>query len=153
MKKINYPNVDCHIVIGVEAAKLLDIFVSLHNDAAMVFEKHHFAFDGIFKASNETLSLLSGLSLTKTKKLVEKLTGDINGVHLVDKIKKDGCKSNRYKINASGLKKLESKASKTKLRWKRGYGKHKRIEETTIQNVYDMLSNELLHRCMKKKGG
>ena len=151
MKELDYPSLDSHLIVGVEAATMLNVFVSLHNNTAKLFENENKDFDGIIKASNETLSLLSGLSLTKTKKLVTKLTGRLKGLQLVKPIKITGCKSNNYKINPNELEKLNTKAESIKLKWLRGYDKNKWFEEMTTQQIYSQLSNELLHRYIEKK--
>lgn len=149
MKEIDYPSLDAHLIIGVEAATLLNVFIGLHNSATKKVGKE---FDGIIKGSCETLALLSGMKTTKTKELVKLLTGKLNGLNLIKAIDKpQGCKANLYKVNANEIEKLNSKADKCKLKWIRGYGNNKYTESVTASEIYERLANELLHRHIEKK--
>ena len=149
MKEIDYPSLDAHLIIGVEAATLLNVFIGLHNSATKKIGKE---FDGIIKGSYETLALLSGMKPTKTKELVKQLTGKLNGFKLIQAINKpNGCKANLYKVNTTEIEKLNFKAESCKLKWIRGYGNNKYTESLTASDIYERLSNELLHRHIEKK--
>jgi len=150
---INYLSLDAQIIIGVEATTMANVLISLHNNTLALFAKENKPFDSTIKASNETLSLLCGMGLKRTKNTIKKLTGKIKGVQLVKVVDVEGRKSKSYKINTKGLETINHKAEIEKLKWLRGYGQNKWTEEKTTQEIYDQLSKEILqgYKAMKRK--
>ncbi len=128
MKKFELSS-DVHVILGVEAASVLNVFVDVYNKSQ----------SKEIKIPKEALSILSGLEEKRAKKYLKKLI--TQGI-IIKAPKKNGYKSNFYELNKKELDKLNKQASTKKFDWCRGYGDNKFIKQMTIDEIYKQLWNE-----------